>query len=78
MPEHIVHATNTWQSNYSQVNRDIISSGCGLVLKQFNHLSAIFSEGTKAYLHFMSVRHTDMIQIVENLPQVRQELTYSA
>ena len=35
------------------------------------------SEGTKTYLHFVSFLHIDMTQVVEILPQVRQEIIYS-
>ena len=35
------------------------------------------SEGKKIYSHFMSFHHIDMTQVVEILPQVRQELTYT-
>ena len=41
-------------------------------------LHAKFFRGNKnIYLHFMSFLHIDMTQVVEILPQVRQELTYS-
>ena len=37
-----------------------------------------FSEGTwNMYLHFMSFHHIDVTQLVEILPQIRQEPTYS-
>ena len=43
-----------------------------------NPLHAKISRGNKnIYLHFMSFLHIDMAQVVEILPQVRQELTYS-
>ena len=41
-------------------------------------LRAKFFRGNKnIYSHFTSFRHTEMTQVVEILPQVRQELTYS-
>ena len=36
-----------------------------------------FWENKNIYLHFMSFLHIDMTQVVEILPQVRQELYYS-
>ena len=36
-----------------------------------------FRENKNIYLHFMSFLHIDMIQVVEIIPQVRQEHTYS-
>ena len=33
--------------------------------------------GTALYLHFVSFLHIDMTQVVDILPQVRQEPTYS-
>ena len=45
---------------------------------QFIPLYAKFFRGNKnIYLHFMSFRHIDMTQVVEILPQVRQECTCS-
>ena len=35
-----------------------------------------FLEGTKTFIHIFSFLHIDMTQVVEILPQVRQELTY--
>ena len=35
-----------------------------------------YTEGTQTYI-YMSFLHTDMKQVVEILPQVRQEITYS-
>ena len=44
----------------------------------FNPLHAKLSEGTwNMYLHFMSLLHIDMTQVVEILPHVRQRPTYS-
>ena len=44
---------------------------------RFNPLHAKFFRGNKnIYLHFMLFLHIDMTQVVEILPQVRQELTY--
>ena len=43
-----------------------------------NPLGAKFFWGNKnMYVHFMSYLHFDMTQVVEILPQVRQELVYS-
>ena len=36
-----------------------------------------FGANKNIYLHFMSFLHIDMTQVVEILPQVRQELPYS-
>ena len=36
-----------------------------------------FSEGTKTYIYILSFLHIYMTQVVEILPQARQELTYS-
>ena len=44
----------------------------------FNPLGAKFFRGNiNIYLHFVSFHHIDMMQIVEILPQIRQEPTYS-
>ena len=44
----------------------------------FNPLNAKFLRGNKnLLLHFVSFLHIDMTQVVEILPEVRQELTYS-
>ena len=44
----------------------------------FNPLHVKFFRGNKnIYLRFMSFLHIDMTQVVEILPQVRQELAYS-
>ena len=46
--------------------------------QEVNPLHAKFFKGNKKiYLHFMSFFHIDMAQVVEILPQVWQELTYS-
>ena len=46
--------------------------------KFFNPLSAKFCRGNiNIYLHFVSFLHIDMMQVVEILPQIRQEPTYS-
>ena len=43
-----------------------------------NPLRAKFFRGNiNIYLHFVSFLHTDMTQVVEILPQIRQEPTYS-
>ena len=34
-----------------------------------------FSEGSKAYTYILSLLHIDMTQVIEILPQVKQELT---
>ena len=36
-----------------------------------------FRESINIYLHFVSYLHIDMTQVVEILPQIRQEPTYS-
>ena len=44
----------------------------------FNPLRAkFFRENINIYLHFVSFLHIDMTQVVEILPQIRQEPTYS-
>ena len=46
--------------------------------QKLNPLLAKFSRGNKnIYFRFMSFLHIDMTQVVEILPQVEQELTYS-
>ena len=46
--------------------------------EEFNPLRAKFFRGNiNIYLHFVSFLHIDTTQIVEILPQVRQEPTYS-
>ena len=43
-----------------------------------NPLVAKFFRGNiNIYLHFVSFLHNDTTQVVEILPQIRQELTYS-
>ena len=37
----------------------------------------LFIKNIKMYLQFISFLHTDMTQVVENLPLISQELTYS-
>ena len=45
---------------------------------QVNPLCAkFFRENMNMYLHFLSYLHIDTTQIVEILPQIRQEPTYS-
>ena len=50
---------------------------------QFDHFclaylhALCFRGNKKTYLHFVSFLHIDMTQVVEILPQVRQELIYS-
>ena len=52
---------------------------CNGIRRHINPLPAKFFKGKKnLYLHFMSFLHTDMTQVVEILPQVRQDITYSA
>ena len=47
-------------------------------LNAFNHLRTKFFRGNKnIYLHFVSFLHIDASQVVEILPQIRQEPTYS-
>ena len=36
-----------------------------------------FAENINIYLHFLSYLHIDTTQVVEILPQIRQEPTYS-
>ena len=49
-----------------------------ITLIHFNPLRAKFFRGNiKIYLHFVSFLHIDTTQVVEILPQVRQEPTYS-
>ena len=36
-----------------------------------------FKRNINIYLHFVSFLHIDMTQVVEILPQIRQEPTYS-
>ena len=36
-----------------------------------------FRENINIYLHFVSYLHIDTTQVVEILPQIRQETTYS-
>ena len=44
----------------------------------FNPLRAKFFRGNiNVYLHFVPLLHIDMTQVVEILPQIRQEPTYS-
>ena len=44
----------------------------------FNPLRAKFFRGNiNIYLHFVSFHHTDTTQVVEILPEIRQESTYS-
>ena len=50
---------------------DVIQIGCKLTIYML-----IFNRNI--YLHFMSLLHINMTQVVEVLPRVRQELTYSA
>ena len=51
---------------------------CLLIVLAFNPLRAkFFRENIKIYLHFVSYLHIDTTQLVEILPQIRQEPTYS-
>ena len=46
--------------------------------KHINPLRAKFFRGSiNIYLHFVSFLHIDTTQVVEILPQIRQEPTYS-
>ena len=48
------------------------------IYKSINPLRAIFFRGNiNIYLHFVSFLHIDTTQVVEILPQIRQEPTYS-
>ena len=40
-------------------------------------LATFFRRNKNIYLHFVSLLHVDMTQVVEILPQVRQGPTYS-
>ena len=40
-------------------------------------LAKFLRENINIYLHFMSYLHIDTMQVVEILPQIRQEATYS-
>ena len=45
---------------------------------KLNPLRATFFRGNiNIYLHFVSFLHTDTTQVVEILPEIRQEPTYS-
>ena len=49
-----------------------------LFILHINPLRAKFFRGNiNIYLHFVSFLYTDMTQVVEILPQVRKESTYS-
>ena len=52
-----------------------IDLGEGVCLYDLIPLCAKFFKGSM-YLHFVSFLHIDITQVVEILPQVRQELTY--
>ena len=43
----------------------------------FAHYAKLFRGNIYIYLHFVSYLHIDMMQVVEILPQIRQEPTYS-
>ena len=48
-----------------------------IIALYINPLHAKFSRGNiKIYLHFVSFLHIDKAQVVEILPQIRQEPTY--
>ena len=48
------------------------------MFQYFNPLRAKFFRGNmNMYLHFVSYLHIDMTQVVEILPQINQEPTYS-
>ena len=61
------------------MNADMSISSAGPQYKNkvLNLYVLIFSENKNIYLHFMSFLHIDMAQVVDILPQVRQEHTYS-
>ena len=63
------------------INKDIIFRSyydLRHTLHNINPIYVNFFRGNKnLYLHLMSFLHIDMTQIVENPPQVRQELIYS-
>ena len=69
----MIYAADDVQDGTAQV------LGCGLVgNKHINPLRAKFFTGNiDIYLHFVSFLHIDMTQVVEILPQTRQEPTYS-
>ena len=47
-------------------------------IHQFNPLRAeLFIGNLKLHKQFISFLHTDMTQVVETLPNIRQELSYS-
>ena len=47
-------------------------------IHQFNPLHAeLFIGNLKTYKQFISFLHTDMTQVVETLPHIRQEHSYS-
>ena len=61
------------------ISQNIYSKFNSYYSKNLNPLHAKVFRGNKnTYLHFMLFFHVDMTQVVEILPQVRQELTYSA
>ena len=56
----------------------IIAAQHGTQKFVFNSLRAKFFRGNiNIYLHFVSFLHIDSTQVVEILPQIRQEPTYS-
>ena len=51
---------------------------CDVLIQVLNPLHAKFCRGNiNIYLHFVSFLHIDMKKVVEILPQIRQEPTYS-
>ena len=63
---------NPWNVNHIYVN------GVTVFVLTINSLHAKFYKGNmNIYLHFMSLLHIDMPQVVKILPQVRPGPTYS-
>ena len=56
---------------HPQIRQDPAATGINPLHAKF------FRRNINIYLHFMSLLHIDMTEIVEIVPQVRQELTYS-
>ena len=62
----------------TQTNATIVESVSMTSRHQINPLHAkLFRVNINIYLHFVSFLHIDTTQVVEILPQVRQESTYS-
>ena len=57
---------------------DTLRVRLSVTLHLINPLRAKFFRGNiNIYLHFVSFLHIDTTQVVESLPQIRQEPTYS-